>query len=79
MGDESLGENDDISTDYEYWNIPREIEEMSASVEECTPVLFGSEGNQTINLKNHTHMKKVGHTSEFIFDIYWCTWKTNNY
>ena len=21
-------------------------------------------------IKNHTHKKKVGHTSEFIFDIY---------
>ena len=21
-------------------------------------------------LKNHTHVKKVGHTSEFLFDIY---------
>ena len=29
--------------------------------------------------KNHTHVKKVGHTSEFLFDIYWWTWKTNNY
>ena len=26
--------------------------------------------------KNHTHMKKVGHTSEFLFGIYWWTWKT---
>ena len=24
-------------------------------------------------------MKKVGHTSEFLFAIYWWTWKTNNY
>ena len=24
-------------------------------------------------------MKTVGHTSEFLFDIYWWTWKTNNY
>ena len=30
-------------------------------------------------VKNHTHVKKVGHTSEFLFDIYWSTWKTNNY
>ena len=30
-------------------------------------------------LKNHTHVKKVGHTSEFLFGIYWWTWKTNNY
>ena len=22
------------------------------------------------------HVKKVGHTSEFLFDIYWWTWKT---
>ena len=29
--------------------------------------------------KNHTHVKKVGHTSEFLFGIYWWTWKTNNY
>ena len=29
--------------------------------------------------KNHTDVKKVGHTSEFLFDIYWWTWKTNNY
>ena len=26
--------------------------------------------------KNHTHKKKVGHTSEFLFGIYWWTWKT---
>ena len=32
-----------MSTDYEYWNIPREIEESSASEEECTPVPFPSE------------------------------------
>ena len=43
VGDESLGENKDISTDYEYWNIPREIEESSASEKECTPVPFPSE------------------------------------
>ena len=30
-------------------------------------------------LKNHTHVKKVGHNSEFLFGIYWWTWKTNNY
>ena len=29
--------------------------------------------------KNRTHMKKVGHTSEFLFGIYWWSWKTNNY
>ena len=29
--------------------------------------------------KNHTHVKKVGHTSEFLFTIYWWTWKTNTY
>ena len=30
-----------------------------------------------INLfrKNHTHVKKMGHTSEFPFDIYWWTLK----
>ena len=26
--------------------------------------------------KNHTHEKKVGHTSEFLFGIYWWSWKT---
>ena len=26
-------------------------------------------------LKNHTHVKKVGHTSEFLFGIYWWTEK----
>ena len=26
--------------------------------------------------KNHTHVKNVGHTSEFLFGIYWLTWKT---
>ena len=43
MGDETLGENEDISTDYEYWNIPREIEESSASEKGCTPAPFPSE------------------------------------
>ena len=32
-----------ISTDYEYWNISRKIEESSASEEECIPVPFPSE------------------------------------
>ena len=26
-------------------------------------------------LKNHTHVKKAGCTSEFMFGIYWWTWK----
>ena len=26
-----------------------------------------------------THVKKVEHTSEFLFGIYWWTWKTNIY
>ena len=34
--------------------------------------------NRTKNLKNHTHVKKVGHTSQFLFGIYWWTWKTEN-
>ena len=42
VGDESLGENEDISSDYEYWDIPMEIEESSASEDECTPVPFPS-------------------------------------
>ena len=29
--------------------------------------------------KNHTHVKIAGHTSEFMFDIYWWTWKTTIY
>ena len=29
--------------------------------------------------KNHTHVKKVGHTSEIFLAFYWWTWKTNNY
>ena len=29
--------------------------------------------------KNHTYVKKVGHTSLFLFCIYWWTWKTNIY
>ena len=29
--------------------------------------------------KNHTHVKKVGHTPEFLFGIYWWTWKTTFY
>ena len=28
-----------------------------------------------LNKKNYTHVKKVGHTSEFPFDIYWWTLK----
>ena len=32
-----------------------------------------------LTLKNQTHVKKVGHTSKFLFGIYWSTWKTNNY
>ena len=40
---------------------------------------------QTVNTsskslaKNHTHVKKVGHIWEFLFGIYWWTWKTNIY
>ena len=30
-------------------------------------------------LKNHTHVKKVAHTSEFLFGIWWWTWKTTIY
>ena len=29
--------------------------------------------------KNHIHGKKVGHTTRFLFGIYWWTWKTNIY
>ena len=29
----------------------------------------------TMKIKNHTHVKKVGHTSEFPFGIYWWTLK----
>ena len=29
-----------------------------------------------IYFKNHTHVKKVGHTSVLLFGIYWWTWKT---
>ena len=32
-----------------------------------------------LKIKNHTHVKKVGYTSEFLFGICWRTWKTNNY
>ena len=30
-------------------------------------------------IKNHTHVKKVEHTSKFLFGIYSWTWKTNNH
>ena len=30
-------------------------------------------------IKNHKYVKKVRHTLEFLFHIYWWTWKTNNY
>ena len=30
-------------------------------------------------MKNQTHVKKVEHTSKFLFGIYWWTWKTNYY
>ena len=49
VGNESLSENEDISSDYEYWNIPRQIEESLASEEECTPVPFASESRQAIS------------------------------
>ena len=32
-----------------------------------------------LSYKNHTHVKKVGQTLEFLFGIYWWTWKTNNH
>ena len=28
-------------------------------------------------IKNRTYVKKVGHTLELLFDIYWWTWKNN--
>ena len=28
-----------------------------------------------LQTKNNTHVKKVGHISEFLFDVYWWTWK----
>ena len=37
---------------------------------------WASEFQLLINSKNHTHVK-VGHISEFLFGIYWWTWKTN--
>ena len=43
VGNETLGGNEDRSTDYEYWNIPREIEESSASEKGCTLASFPSE------------------------------------
>ena len=33
--------------------------------------------HKSFQLKNHTHVKKIGHNSEFLFGIYWWTWKTN--
>ena len=30
-------------------------------------------------IKNHTHVKKVRHNSEFLLAIYWWTWKTTTY
>ena len=32
-----------------------------------------------LQTKNNTHVKKVGHISEFLFDVYWWTWKINIY
>ena len=43
MCDKTLGENEDMSTDYEYCNIPREIEESSASEENCSIAPLGSD------------------------------------
>ena len=43
LDNEGLGENEEISTDYEYWSMPREIEESSASEEDCSPGTFASE------------------------------------
>ena len=31
-----------------------------------------------IEMKSHT-CEEGGHTSEFLFGIYWCTWKTTIY
>ena len=36
-------------------------------------------GMTGLKVKNHMHVKKVGHTSKFLFDIYWWSWKTNIY
>ena len=43
VGVKSLDENEDTSTDHEYWNIPGETEESSASEEKCTALPFASE------------------------------------
>ena len=32
-----------------------------------------------LKTKNHTHVKNVGPYSEFLFGIYWWTWKTTIY
>ena len=29
-----------------------------------------------VKYENHTHVKKMGHTLELLFGIYWWTWKT---
>ena len=33
----------------------------------------------SFGVKNHTHVKKVVHNPEFLFGIYWLTWKTTIY
>ena len=33
----------------------------------------------SFGVKNHTHVKKVAHNPEFLFGIYWLTWKTTSY
>ena len=32
-----------------------------------------------LKISNHTHVKKVGHALEFLFGIYWWSWKTTIY
>ena len=43
---------------------------------DITSILKNNERNlRGITEKNHTHVKKVGQTSEFCFGVYWWTWK----
>ena len=43
MGNGSRGENEGISDNQKYYNLPRETDKSSASEEDCIPILFGSE------------------------------------
>ena len=58
------------STGWNYLNDSKAFIKYSNNVDDIY------RNTEKYNPKNNKHVKKVGHTSELLFGIYWWTWKT---